>query len=102
MFKSNQISVALGDVFHEPLNGSGKLLRQLNIGSAPGGPMITVWNVVDLLSFNNLPHARLHCAATGETRLISISVLSEQRGYIKVAPNLADTPLDTSPDKPIG
>lgn len=46
--------------------------------------LVKVWTVADLLNFNDLPHARLHCPETGEMRIISISILEEQKTYLKI------------------
>ena len=90
MFKKRAaINVLQGDIFHEPLKGAGKIFRQLNINDAPSDQLVKVWTVADLLNFNDLPHARLHCPETGEMRIISISILKEQKTYLKIQ---AETP----------
>ena len=85
MFKKRTaINVHQGDIFHEPLKGAGEIYRQLNINNAPSDLLVKVWTVADLLNFNDLPHARLHCEETGEMRIISISILEEQKTYLKI------------------
>jgi hypothetical protein len=85
MFRKKIISVAIGDLFEESLAGSKKLFAALNMQARDAASLKTVWAVDELILFNDLEHARLIARDTGESRLISIAILQEQKTYKKIS-----------------
>lgn len=86
MFRKRKIvPVSTGDLFEEPLDGSKKLLAALNMQANVACSMKTVWAVDSLVLFNGLEHARLIAQDTGESRLISITILQEEKTYKKIS-----------------
>ncbi len=85
MFRKKLVPVAIGDRFEESLAGSKKLFAALNMQADAANAMKTVWVVDELVLFNGLEHARLLEQDTGESRLISIDILREEKTYKKIS-----------------
>lgn len=83
MFRKKAITIAVGDQFEESLTGSKKLFAALNMQASDAATFKTVWVVSELVKFNGLEHARLVADGTSESRLISLSLLREEKHYKK-------------------
>lgn len=84
MFGRRKIKVSVGDVFVEPLDGKKRIFRVLGIvDSVPAEEFQSTWNVEGLSEFNGLPHARLFNPQSGAWRIIALSTLEAQEGYVK-------------------
>lgn len=84
MFGRRKVKVNVGDVFIEPLDGKKRIFRALGIAdSVPAEHFQSIWNVEALPEFNGLPHARLFNPESGAWRVIAVSTLEAQEGYVK-------------------
>lgn len=86
MSRKNQTKINVGDRFEEPLPGARSIMAALN--STPPGkknPPTTVWSVIDLVDWNDIPHVRLKNDESGEMRLLANSVLQEGRLFKSIS-----------------
>jgi|GEM_PF-553038 len=74
--------LAIGDIYIEPLPGMKRILKGLGLSSGDTS-LHALWVIKEVLSFNYLPHVRIFCEETGESRLISSYTLHEGRTYKK-------------------
>ena len=72
----------IGDIYVEPLPGMKRILKVLGLGSSDV-KLHALWVIKETLCFNDLPHVRIFCKETGETRLISSYTLHQGRLYKK-------------------
>ncbi len=86
MFGKKIVPIAIGDLFEESLAGSKKLFAALNMQARDAASVKSVWAVDELVLFNDLEHARLIARDTGESRLIAIAILQEEKTYKKIKP----------------
>ena len=84
MFRSKKVSVQIGDVFVETPRSKARISLSLGeLHSARQETEHSKWTVLNLTTFNDLPHARLTNGATGRVRTISIVSLERQEIYTK-------------------
>lgn len=86
MARHKDLQISVGQQYEEPLPGARKILAAFNLNTSDkNSHPKAIWNVIDVVEWNGLPHARLENAETGETRLLASSVLLEGRLYKFIA-----------------
>lgn len=84
MFGRRPVTVEIGDKFVEPLAGKRRIFDALGIAErADESSFEMLWEVTEIMQFNDLPHARITSSENGNERIISLEALSRQDIYIK-------------------
>ena len=84
MFGRRRVSVALGDTFIETLKGKRKIFKAMGVDKAtPVDRFEARWEVIQLLHFNGLEHAKLANHESGLERIIALDALERQELYRK-------------------
>ena len=92
MFARRFVSVEPGDIFSEARPAKKSFFQALSITKRVGDgclsdgfddPWADHWRVAELLTFNDLPHAKLTHCGNGRQRIIALDALAQSNIYRK-------------------
>ncbi len=84
IFRKRLVSVEVGNVFAEPLQGKRRIFKELGIAERVSADAFeTQWEITEILKFNGLAHARLYNHESGIIRTIAVDTLARQDIYNK-------------------